>query len=347
MLKDEILNALREADTEYVSGQQLCSRFGVSRTAVWKAIGRLREEGYAIEAVTNRGYRLGETDEEESDLFNAQEIERFLHTRWAGHPLVFKKQTGSTNDDILRMSDEGAAQGTLAVAAAQTAGKGRRGRTWISVPDCNIYMSILLRPALRADKAPMSTLVMALSACQAVTDLFPEISAPHADGNGLCAGIKWPNDLVIGRESEYRKFTGILTEMRLEETQIRDVVVGIGINVNETDFSDEIRQSATSVKLALGKHISRAQLTARIWERFEENYEVFEAAGSLLPLKDAYEALLVNIGRRVRVLDPQAPFEGTAEGITQTGELIVRTDEGEIRCVGAGEVSVRGVNGYV
>ena len=346
MLKDEILNALWEAGGEYVSGQQLCSRSGVSRTAVWKAIGRLREEGYAIEAVTNRGYRLLSAP----TLLSETEIRRMAE-EWeregAGHPLVFKKQTGSTNDDILRMSDEGAAQGTLAVAAAQTAGKGRRGRTWISVPDCNIYMSILLRPALRADKAPMSTLVMALSACQAVTDLFPEISAPHADGNGLCAGIKWPNDLVIGRESEYRKFTGILTEMRLEETQIRDVVVGIGINVNETDFSDEIRQSATSVKLALGKHISRAQLTARIWERFEENYEIFEAAGSLLPLKDAYETLLVNIGRRGRVLDPQSPFEGTAEGITQTGELIVRTDEGEIRCVGAGEVSVRGVNGYI
>lgn len=347
MLKDEILNALREAGGEFISGQQLCRHFGVSRTAVWKAISRLREEGYAIEAVTNRGYRLGETDEEEPDLFNAQEIERFLHTRWAGHPLFFRKQTGSTNDDILRMSDEGAAQGTLETAAAQTAGKGRRGRTWISVPDCNIYMSILLRPSLRADKAPMSTLVMALSACQAVTDLFPEISVPRTESADLCAGIKWPNDLVIGRAGEYRKFTGILTEMRLEETQIRDVVVGIGINVNETEFFDEIRQSATSLKLALGKRVSRAQLTARIWERFEGNYEIFEAAGSLLPLKDAYEALLVNIGRRVRVLDPQSPFEGTAEGITGTGELIVRTDEGEIRCVGAGEVSVRGVNGYV
>ena len=137
MLKDEILNALREAGGEFISGQQLCRHFGVSRTAVWKAISRLREEGYAIEAVTNRGYRLGETDEEEPDLFNAQEIERFLHTRWAGHPLFFRKQTGSTNDDILRMSDEGAAQGTLETAAAQTAGKGRRGRTWISVPDCS------------------------------------------------------------------------------------------------------------------------------------------------------------------------------------------------------------------
>ncbi len=346
MLKEQILDALREADGEYVSGQQLCGRFEVSRTAVWKAIGKLKEEGYAIEAVTNRGYRL-HPQTETADLFNGQEIERFLHTRWAGHPLIFQKQTGSTNDDILRMSDEGAAQGTLAVAAAQTAGKGRRGRTWISVADCNIYMSILLRPSLRADKAPMSTLVMALSACQAVLDLYPDIARPGEAAQTLRAGIKWPNDLVIGKEGEYRKFTGILTEMRLEETQIRDVVVGIGINVNEMDFSEEIRQSATSLKLALGRTVSRAQLTARIWERFEENYETFEAAGSLAPLQGAYEALLVNTGRRVRVLDPQSPFDGLAEGITETGELRVRTDQGEIRTVGAGEVSVRGVNGYV
>ena len=124
-MREKILKMLRNADG-YVSGQKLCETLGVSRTAVWKAIGQLREEGYAIEAVTNRGYRL--QDPQETDILNQEELEEAFHTRWAGHPLLYTQQTGSTNDDIMALSDQGYPQGTVTVASEQTKGKGRRGR---------------------------------------------------------------------------------------------------------------------------------------------------------------------------------------------------------------------------
>ena len=335
MRTEEVLEQLRGAGTEYVSGQQLCERFQVSRTAVWKAIRKLKDEGYEIEAVTNKGYRLVS---DTADVLSSQEIERYLTTKWAGRPVLYRSVTGSSNDDIQALSDQGARQGTLVVTSQQTAGKGRRGRVWISPPDCNIYMSILLRPLVRADLAPMCTLVMALAICIALRELYPDADI----------GIKWPNDLVISVSGEpYRKFVGILTEMRLEETDIRDVVIGIGINANQDVFDPGIAMTATSLRNALGEPVGRARITAAVWNHFEGLYETFEEAASFAPLKALYEQMLVNRGRRVHVLDLREPFEGTAEGITERGELVVQRDDGSKVSVSSGEISVRGVEGYV
>ena len=335
--KQEVLRQLREAD-EYVSGQQLCEALGVSRTAVWKIIKKLKEDGYPIEAVTNKGYRL--LSVEGRDLFNKEELERRLETRWAGHPLIFSEETGSTNADIIQLSEQGYPQGTLAVTSKQTAGKGRRGRTWISPPDVNVYMSILLKPDFRPETAPMLTLVMALAVYRACEELYGE--------KGKFA-IKWPNDIVVSaREGSWRKICGILTEMRLEEKEIRDIVIGTGVNVNQTQFPDEIRGTAGSLALALGHPVGRAELTAEVWKYFEQYYEEFARAQSLAPLKEEYERALVNRGKKVRVLDPQSPYEGVALGVSEEGELLVQPDDGSaVREVGTGEVSVRGVMGYV
>ena len=146
--KKEILRRLTETDG-FVSGQELCEMLRVSRTAVWKNIQKLKEEGYPIEAVTNKGYRL--LSLEETDIFNREQIVGKLSTSWAGRPLIFKEETGSTNDDVFALAAEGCPHGTLVVAARQTAGKGRRGRTWISPQEGNIYMSILLKPDLRPE----------------------------------------------------------------------------------------------------------------------------------------------------------------------------------------------------
>ena len=325
--KQEVLRQLREADG-YVSGQQLCEALGVSRTAVWKIINRLKEDGYPIEAVTNKGYRL--LSVEGRDLFNQEELERRLTTRWAGHPLIYSEETGSTNSDIFGFSDRGYPQ----------TGKGRRGRTWISPPGVNIYMSILLKPDFRPETAPMLTLVMAMSVFRACKELY---------GDECVFGIKWPNDIVVSARGEnYHKICGILTEMRMEEKEIRDIVIGIGINVNQTEFPEEISQTAGSLALALGREVSRADLTAAVWKYFEEYYERFAEAQTLKPLKEEYESALVNRGRKVRVLDPSTPFEGTAMGINDLGELLVQPDDGSaVMAVGTGEVSVRGVMGYV
>lgn len=336
--KQQILRQLREADS-YLSGQYLSELLGISRTAVWKIVGRLKKEGYPIEAVTNKGYRL--LSVEGRGLFNREELENRLQTAWAGHPLIFLEETGSTNADIFRLSDEGYPSGTLAVASRQTAGKGRRGRTWISPPDVNVYMSILLKPGISPENAPMLTLVMALAVYQACEELY--------GSENVRFGIKWPNDIVVSSEGgPYRKICGILTEMRLEEKEIRDIVIGTGLNINQTQFPEEIGETAGSLKLALGRDADRAELTAGIWKHFEKDYEAFIEGQSLTPLKDEYENALVNRGRRVRVLSPQDPFEGTAVGITDTGELVVRPDDGsQDREVASGEVSVRGVMGYV
>ena len=338
--KQQVLQKLRETDS-YLSGQQLCEALGISRTAVWKIVGRLKQEGYPIEAVTNKGYRL--LSVEGRDLFNREELDRTMDTVWAGKPLIYKEETGSTNTDLFRLSDEGAAQGTIEVTSRQTAGKGRRGRTWISPPDVNVYMSILLTPAIRPDTAPMLTLVMALAVYEACEELYRE------SDQELRFGIKWPNDIVVSAGGgPYRKICGILTEMRLEEMEIRDIVIGIGLNVNQTEFPEEIRETAGSLSLALGHPVNRAELTAAVWRHFEEDYKTYLVAQSLEPLRERYERGLVNRGRKVRVLDPAEPFEGTAMGITSSGELIVRTEDGSAdRFVGTGEVSVRGVMGYV
>jgi BirA family biotin operon repressor/biotin-[acetyl-CoA-carboxylase] ligase len=338
--KQQVLQKLRETDS-YLSGQQLCEALGISRTAVWKIVGRLKQEGYPIEAVTNKGYRL--LSVEGRDLFNQEELERTMDTVWAGKPLIYKEETGSTNTDLFRLSDEGAAQGTIEVTSRQTAGKGRRGRTWISPPDVNVYMSILLTPAIRPDTAPMLTLVMALAVYEACEELYRE------SDQELRFGIKWPNDIVVSAGGgPYRKICGILTEMRLEEMEIRDIVIGIGLNVNQTEFPEEIRETAGSLCLALGHPVNRAELTAAVWRHFEEVYKTYLETQSLEPLRERYECGLVNRGRKVRVLDPAEPFEGTAMGITPFGELIVRTEDGSAdRLVGTGEVSVRGVMGYV
>ena len=338
--KQQVLQKLRETDS-YLSGQQLCEALGISRTAVWKIVGRLKQEGYPIEAVTNKGYRL--LSVEGRDLFNQEELERTMNTAWAGKPLLYKEETGSTNTDLFRLSDEGAAQGTIEVTSKQTAGKGRRGRTWISPPDVNVYMSILLRPAIRPDTAPMLTLVMALAVYEACEELYRE------SDQDLHFGIKWPNDIVVSAKGgPYRKICGILTEMRLEEMEIRDIVIGIGLNVNQTEFPEEIQETAGSLCLALGHPVNRAELTAAVWRHFEEVYKTYLETQSLEPLRERYECGLVNRGRKVRVLDPAEPFEGTAMGITSSGELIVCTEDGSAdRFVGTGEVSVRGVMGYV
>ena len=360
--KQEVLRQLRETGS-FVSGQQLCETLGVSRTAVWKIIKKLKEDGYPIEAVTNKGYRL--LSVEGKDLFNKEELERRLQTRWAGRPLIFSEETGSTNADIFRLSEQDYPQGTLAVTSKQTAGKGRRGRTWISPPDVNVYMSILLRPDFKPETAPMLTLVMALAVNRACEELYgkgagavelladgaekrSDGAGQSADGAEACRfGIKWPNDIVVSAgDGSWRKICGILTEMRMEEKEIRDIVIGIGINVNQAEFPEEIRETAGSLALALGHPVSRANLTAEVWKYFEEYYEVFEQARSLSPLWEVYERALVNRGKKVRVLDPESPYEGIALGINEEGELLVKPDDdSEVRQVGTGEVSVRGVMG--
>lgn len=330
MKKEEILKKLRETD-DYISGQALCEAYGVSRTAVWKAINQLKKEGYVIEAQTNKGYRLVESDT--SVIFSKTAIESYMETKQLGKTIVFQKETGSTNLDAKALAEEGAASGTLVVADMQTAGRGRRGHGWVAPAGKNIYMTLLLRPDCLPDKASALTLVMAVAVFEAVSELVPAESC----------GIKWPNDVVVNN----KKICGILTEMSAEPECIHYVVTGVGINVNQTEFPEEIRETATSLYRECGKKIDRARLAARVMYYFEENYKLFEKSWNLEHLCDKYNRMLINMDRQVRVLDPKGAYDGVARGINEKGELLVkRSDNGETVNVYAGEVSVRGVYGY-
>lgn len=331
--RSDILTWLRNSE-DYVSGQQLCDRFGVSRTAVWKVINQLKEEGYQIESVPRRGYRLVESP---ADVYSASEIASRLQTTWAGRNLHFFASTGSTNPDAKHFAEEGEPHGTIVVADRQTAGRGRRGRSWASPAGTSIYFTIVVRPQFAPDKASMITLVTALSVAQAIEEV-----------TGLPAEIKWPNDIVVHR----KKVCGILTEMSMtpEMDEIQFVVAGVGVNTNHDspeDFPEEIRETATSLKIESGRQIDRAGLLERILARFEENYDTFVRIGDLSGLREAYQAHLINMDAQVLVLDPAGEYTGIARGISKTGELIVERDNGEQVLVYAGEVSVRGLYGYV
>ena len=327
-MKSEILRLLKESD-DYISGQQMCDRFHVSRTAVWKAIEQLKKEGYEIEAVRNRGYRLLESP----DIMSEAEIRSLMDTEWAGKNIVYFDEIDSTNNRAKELGEKEGAHGTLFVADRQVAGKGRRGRVWESPKGISIYMTILLRPDLIPTKAPMLTLVMAQSVAEGIREV-----------TGMETGIKWPNDIVMNK----KKVCGILTEMSTEIDYINYVVIGTGINVNQTEFPEEIREIAGSLKQAAGHAIARAELVAVVMEELEDLYGTFLKTEDLSALKEEYNKHCVTCGHEIRVLEPGHEYTGVAEGINQDGELmVVRDDTGEKVSVYAGEVSVRGFYGYV
>ena len=328
-MKAELLKILREAE-DYVSGQQLCDHFGVSRTAVWKVIRQLQEEGYQIEAVKNRGYLLKK--DAVPDVMTAPEIISRLHSRWMGRNCIFLETVDSTNNYLKRAAEDGAVNGTLAVAEEQTGGKGRRGRSWETPKGTNIAMTILLRPEIRPEHASRLTLLMAMAVVRGIQK-----------ETGLQAGIKWPNDVVV----DGHKVCGILTEMNTEVDYINYVVIGTGINVNQTEFPEEIREIAGSLKLSAGHPVARAGLIASIMEELEDLYEVFLKTEDLSALKDEYNRNCVTCGHEIRVLEPGHEYTGVARGINAMGELLVEKEDGTITEVYAGEVSVRGLYGYV
>ncbi|MBO5209649.1 MAG: biotin--[acetyl-CoA-carboxylase] ligase [Lachnospiraceae bacterium] len=327
--KADILALLRNSK-DYISGQQLCDQFGVSRTAVWKVINQLKEEGYQIESVTRKGYRLLSCPE----VFSESEIVSRIRTDWAGQKIYYYDETGSTNIDAKRLAEEGAPHGTTVVADKQKQGRGRRGREWESPAGTAVYMSIALKPDFAPDKASMLTLVMALSVAEAVTEL-----------TGLEAAIKWPNDIVVNK----KKVCGILTEMSAELDYIHYIVIGVGINVNNhlSEFTEEISKTASSLQIESGKPVSRAAVVERVLFYFEKNYDIFVRKLDLSELQEAYQKHLINLNTEVKVLDPKGEYTGIARGISKTGELLVEKEDGTMETVYAGEVSVRGLYGYV
>ena len=325
-MKAKILKLLRETDG-FVSGQELCNQFGVSRTAVWKVINQLKEQGYEIEAAQNKGYHLSYAP----DVITEAEIKSLRKTAWAGCEVFYYDSLDSTNTKAKELAEEGYPSGTLVVANQQTAGRGRRGRSWTSPPGTGIFMTLLLKPEINPNHASMLTLVTALAVAQAIREV-----------TGEPAQIKWPNDIVING----KKICGILTEMSAQFDYINHIVIGIGINAHNESFPEEIAHMAGSLLTECKRTFHRGDIIEKTLEYFERYYESFLQTEDLEGLVKEYNALLVNMHNSVKVLDPKEPFEGKAMGITKKGELIVDTWESR-KLVSSGEVSVRGIYGYV
>lgn len=332
-MKTTILSMLSDKDS-YVSGQALCEKLQVSRTAVWKIMNQLREEGYEIESVPSKGYRITKRP----DRITAEEIISRLHSDWAARQVYYYESIDSTNNEAKRLAEEGAAAGTLVVAEEQVQGKGRRGRSWVTPARTAIAMSLLLRPGqsenvrLQPAHAPMLTLVMGMAvaaACREVCDVE--------------AGIKWPNDVV----ADGKKICGILTEMSCEMDYINYVAIGIGINTGVEQFPSELSRTAVSLHTLMGHRPDRAKLIDVCMEKFEQYYDLFMGTQDFTYLREEYNALLLGKGDRVRVLSPGREFEGISCGIDDQGELLVRREDGTLEKIFAGEVSVRGIYGYV
>jgi len=320
--RETIIDLLKESHG-YLSGTEMASLLGVTRAAVWKAIGLLKKDGYVIEALPAKGYLLVKSP----DLCIA-DIKRIVspETKKIGNDLFFYDSIPSTNMVAMELASKGCPDGTVVISDAQTAGKGRLGRSWISPPGKNLYLSIILRPALSPRDATALTLLAAVACTSAIRS-----------ATSLAASIKWPNDLIVGQ----RKLGGILTEIKADIDHIIYAIVGIGINVNlnAEDMPEEIKAIATSIFVETGGHFSRSDLAGAILLEFDKWYGHLLRKGKKV-VADEWLTLSSTIGKRVRAAAVNQTFEGVAEGIDDDGLLILKLNDGTYHKMSAGDVSI-------
>lgn len=326
-MKKKILMILKNS-RDYVSGQALSEKLGVSRTAVWKNIKCLQNEGYEIDAVNNKGYKLMSNP----DIIDADNILSLLRTKVIGKDIYYYEETDSTNTRAKISGESDGVHGSIFIAERQTTGKGRRGRGWEAEKGDIIAMSILLKPDINIEYISRVTLLAAVAVSRALSQI-----------EGIVPQIKWPNDVVING----KKVCGILTEMSSEGVDIKYVVVGIGINVHNSSFPEELAQKATSIKLENGKDVDRSKLIADVAYEFEQLYDKFMEDKDLSFMIDEYNSLMVHKDKQVYVIESAERTEYTATGISPAGGLLVKNGSGEEKEIISGEVSVRGIYGYV
>jgi len=315
MMQEKILDFLKRKQ-DYVSGEEISHRLGVSRQALWKHIQEFKDIGYDIVAVPHLGYRLVSVP----DRLLPCEISRRLNTKFIGKKIYYFDGVSSTMDIAIELGIKGSAEGTLILAEAQIKGRGRLGRQWFSPKYKGIYLSLILKPKILPHQASVLTLVSAVSICEAIKEI-----------TGLDAQIKWPNDILV----HHKKLGGILTELNAEMDEIRFVVVGIGLNVNNDKKS--LTSGATSLKEQKKEGINRIELLREILRKIETNYLSFQEKGSQ-PILEKWRDYNITLGKRVKVLSHREHIEGVAVDIDTDGGLLVRKDSGLTQKVTAGDV---------
>ncbi len=320
MYKEKILNLLRSKKTAFRSGEELARKCGISRTMVWKHIKALEREGFGIEAVPSQGYRIINAP----DILRHDDIKHGLKTRIMGKELHLLPRTESTNTFAMQIASRGAPEGAVVLAESQTSGKGRLGRKWISPPG-NLYLSVILRPDIPLHKAPCITLMGAVSVAAAIRKVC-----------SVEAGIKWPNDILIAG----KKVCGLLTEMSAEQDRIRHIVLGIGIDVNMklSELPADVRELSTTLSVEAGSQVDRTALLQDLLLNLELWYRKFLTNDQ--NILEAWHRMNVTTGNRILVSGAGEVIEGMAQGIDSDGRLLVMRDDGTIRTVSAGDVTI-------
>ncbi|MBQ6006276.1 MAG: biotin--[Selenomonadaceae bacterium] len=322
-MRKTIVEILKKAGDNFISGESIAGELKVSRTAVWKHIQKLREDGYEILSSERNGYKLKDAP----DLLLPSEIQIGLNTKIIGLEMEYKPSIDSTNQLAKKLAYHGAADGTIVVAEEQTGGKGRLDRKFFSPRGKGIWFSVILRPNLLPKDAPKCTLMAAVAVAEAMKRF------------NLKAEIKWPNDIM----HDGRKLVGILTEMTGEIGKISYIVIGVGINVNikRKEFPKDLRDVAASLSELTGDEISRVKLFRAVLEEFDKLYCKINKSGfdEILKLWRKYN---ITLGKNIRVISASdgKSFTGKAIDLNADGALIVETKSG-LKAVYAGDVSIR------
>jgi len=322
-LRSKLLEAFSNAEGGFVSGQKLSEYIGCSRTAVWKHIEDLRKEGYELEAVRRLGYRITKKPNKISD----NEIKIGLKTRKMGHHVHFEETVTSTQKIAQTLANEGAEEGTIVVAEQQTNGRGRMARQWYSPSGTGIWMSLIIRPNIAVQATPQLTLLTAVAIVQAIEEITP-----------LKPDIKWPNDILING----KKLVGILTELQAEADRVHSIIIGTGINVNQsiTDFPEELHHVATSIHLETDKQWDRAQLIQEILLKFENLYSLYLAQG-FRPIKLLWEGYAVSLQKPITARTINGTVEGKAIGINDAGVLLIQTSDGSVKQIYSADIELQ------
>ena len=316
---ERILELLR-GGAAFLSGEEIGRELGISRSAVWKHVRTLKSAGYGIVSSPKKGYGLRAS----ANVPLAAEVTPYLKTLTLGRRIEYHDAVDSTNRAAGDLARQGAVEGAVVVADAQTAGRGRMGRHWVSPAGKNLYFSILLTPNVEPGRVPQLALVAAVAVHEGLAECCP----------GIIAQIKWPNDILIGG----RKAAGILCEASLEADRVHRVILGIGINVNGTSVPPALRAIATTLRIAGGREVARPVLLAAVLNHLEARYEAWLQDGGLSGLLGYFERHSALDGRRVTAENRSGVVRGTARGITPTGELVIETAGGEQLQLLAGDV---------
>ncbi len=318
-VKKTLLIELLNAGGEYISGSELARQLGVSRNAVWKAVKSLENDGYKIDSVTAKGYRLSS----DSNVLSKEIIILKKKSKKLGSEIIILEEISSTNNYAKELAANGAAHGTVVIAEKQSSGNGRLGRKFESPPGIGLYMSVIIRPEFHIEFAPLITSVAAVASAEAVEQLC-----------GCDVGIKWVNDLYMNG----KKICGILTEasLGLEMNMLDFAVIGIGVNVRSFDFGKELKSRVTTVEDASGRIISRNELCALILERLEFYLDGIKDRIHL----DEYRRREILTGNPITANMGNQTIKGFAEGVDDNANLRIMLDNGKEFILSSGEANL-------